>query len=100
MRMLPFILLFSLWAATVSAAVNLNTATREELQSLKGIGPARAQAIVDYRTQHGPFLRVEDLARVRGIGEKTVRRLEKSLTLTGPTVIDSGPEAETPKRAR
>ena len=50
--------------------VNLNTASEEELQSLTGIGPKLAERIVAYRTENGPFERVEDITRVQGIAEK------------------------------
>lgn len=49
--------------------INLNTADVYELQRLPGIGEKRAQAIVDYREENGPFQSVEDLTRVSGIGE-------------------------------
>ena len=55
--------------------VNLNTATREELEVLPGIGPALAQAILDYRRERGPFRRVEDLLEVPGIGPAKLERL-------------------------
>ena len=53
----------------VQGRVNLNTAGLEELDTLPGIGPARAQAILDWRTEHGPFRYVEELIYVSGIGE-------------------------------
>ena len=53
-------------------ALDLNTATAEELQALPGIGPVRAQNIVDYRTQNGPFQSPEELAAVEDIGPGTL----------------------------
>ncbi|EEW07212.1 conserved hypothetical protein [Vibrio mimicus VM603] len=54
--------------------VNVNTASAEELATLlKGIGLKKAQAIVDYREANGPFISIDDLTKVKGIGEATVR---------------------------
>ncbi len=53
-----------------SGLVNINTASAAELQTLSGIGPSMAQAIIDERTQNGAFASVDDLMRVSGIGEK------------------------------
>ncbi|MGG3893691.1 helix-hairpin-helix domain-containing protein [Geobacillus stearothermophilus] len=59
--------------------VAINTATEEELMQLPGIGPAKANAIIAYREEHGPFRRVEDLLNVTGIGEKTLEKLKPYL---------------------
>ncbi|MCD4483170.1 helix-hairpin-helix domain-containing protein [Chromobacterium vaccinii] len=67
------------------AAVNLNTATPQQLEALKGIGPAKAKAIVDYRTKNGPFKTVDDLKKVSGIGDKTLESLRKEVTVGGAT---------------
>ena len=64
------------------AAVNLNTATKEELIALPGIGPAKAQAILDYRAVHGGFKSVEELKDVKGIGAKRFEKLKAELTVT------------------
>ncbi|RST73883.1 hypothetical protein D4T97_013510 [Siminovitchia acidinfaciens] len=61
--------------------VNINKADLSELQTLSGIGPAKAQAIIDYREQDGPFKQVEDLKNVSGIGEKTFEKLQESISV-------------------
>jgi competence protein ComEA len=63
------------------APVNLNTATVEQLLTLPGIGPSKAQAIVETRQKIGGFKKLEDLLRVKGIGRKTFRKLEPMLKL-------------------
>ncbi len=75
-----FVLLFAV-AVAIAGVVNLNTASVGELQGLAGIGAAKAQAIVTYREQHGPFKSVDDLVRVKGIGAKTLEHLRESLTV-------------------
>lgn len=64
--------------------VDPNTATLAQLQELPGVGPALAGRIVAYRQAHGPFRRVADLTRVRGIGEKTLERLAPYLRIEAP----------------
>jgi competence protein ComEA len=64
---------------SLAHAVNINTATVEILQNVKGIGPARAKAIVEERERNGAFVNAEDLSiRIRGIGEKTVEKMTES----------------------
>lgn len=65
----------------VWAAVDLNRATRAELESVKGIGPSKAEAILRDREKNGPFRNVDDLVRVRGFGKTTVDKLRKELTV-------------------
>ena len=60
------------WAAE---PINVNTASAEEIsENLKGIGPSKAQLIVDYREANGTFLHVDELVNVKGIGIKTIDR--------------------------
>jgi competence protein ComEA len=82
-------------AAAASAApadagprVNLNTASAEELARLPGIGPAKAQAIVEHRAQE-PFSRPEDLRKVKGIGDKLYERLKGQITVE-PGAVPKG----------
>jgi len=65
----------------VSGTVNINTATVSELDTLPGIGPAYAKAIIDYRTQNGPYIRIDDIVKVKGIGPKTFEKLKSKITI-------------------
>lgn len=71
----------ALFAGSALAALDLNTASKDDLVALKGIGPAKAQAILDYRAQHGGFKSVEELADVKGIGSKQLDALRAELSV-------------------
>jgi competence protein ComEA len=64
-----------------AALVNINTADEATLTSLKGIGPAKAKAITQYRQEHGPFKTVDDLKKVPGIGDQTLAALKPFITV-------------------
>ena len=65
-----------------AGSVNINQADAAVLSSeLNGIGEKKAQAIIDYRTQHGPFNAVEDLQNVKGIGDQTIEKNRDKMTL-------------------
>ena len=85
--LLAFVMWFALSGAAM-AAVNINTATKEELTSIKGIGEKRAQDIIDYRTKNGNFKSVDDLEKVPGIGPGLMKQIRPQVTTTGKTVID------------
>lgn len=61
--------------------VNVNTATLDQLDTLPGIGPVTAQAIIDYRTESGPFTSVDQLDDVSGIGEVTLAEIQDLVTV-------------------
>src|SRR5664279_1219019 len=63
------------------AAVDLNTATQSQLESLSGVGPKKAVAIIEYRKKNGAFKSVDELDKVPGFGAKTVAKLKKDLTV-------------------
>ena len=59
--------------------ININTATLEELQTIKGIGKKKAEAILQYRKEHGAFRKKEDLLQVKGIGKKALEAIESQV---------------------
>ncbi|MBN1286968.1 MAG: helix-hairpin-helix domain-containing protein [Anaerolineae bacterium] len=61
--------------------ININTASRDELDALYGIGPSLAQRIIDYREANGPFETIEDIMNVRGIGESTFDKIADRITV-------------------
>lgn len=63
------------------AIININEATAKQLESLKGIGPKKAEEIVNYREANGPFLTIEQLMEVKGIGEATFENVKEQITV-------------------
>ena len=72
-----------LWSLAALAGVNINTASQSELESLPGIGPSKAAAILQHRSDFGPFQTVEQLDDVPGIGPATLESLRPFVSL-GP----------------
>ena len=66
---------------TTAGKVNINTAGLTELTTLTGIGEVKGQAIIDYRTEHGPFASVDELTNVSGIGDKTLAKIRDQITV-------------------
>ncbi len=64
-----------------NAKININTATRDELTSLPGIGPATAERIIQYREANGMFMETAELQNVKRIGEKTYLKLKDLVTV-------------------
>lgn len=73
------------FAVNAFAVVNINTATQAELETVKGIGPSKAKAIIDYRTKSGAFKSVDDLDNVKGFGKKTVDKVRNDISVSGAT---------------
>ncbi|MBR8345018.1 ComEA family DNA-binding protein [Burkholderia ambifaria] len=88
--------------ASAWAAVDVNTANEDALVGIKGIGPARAKAILDERGAHGPFRNAEELAsRVKGMGGHTVERLQQEgLTIGAAASVATGPATGKPAAAK
>lgn len=63
-------------------AVNINTATKEELMTIKGIGEAKANAIIEYRKAN-PFKSIDDIKNVKGIGEVNFQKIKSELAVSG-----------------
>ena len=61
--------------------IDLNTATEEELESLPGIGPVKARAILEYRNVYGRFVTSEEITEVRGIGQATYEKIKDRITV-------------------
>ena len=80
--MLTLFLLFFLAVSALASAININTADQETLETLPNIGPTKAQAIMTYRKAH-KFESVDELTKVKGIGEKTLTKLRKQITVEG-----------------
>lgn len=68
-------------AGTVSEKINLNTASKEELMTLSGIGSARAEDIIQYREQHGRFQRIEDIKKISGIKDAAFEKIKDRITV-------------------
>ena len=94
--LLAFAIWFSLSGAAL-AAVNVNTATKEELTTLKGVGDKRAQEIIDYRKKNGNFKSVDELEKVPGIGPGLMKQIRANVTVTGKTSADKPVKADAEK---
>jgi competence protein ComEA len=95
MKKFSFTLFLALfWAAAAFAAVNINSAGKEALTSLPGIGPARAEAIIQYREAKGPFKDVASIKNVKGIGEKLFEKIKKDITVGEAAPADTASNAQ------
>lgn len=93
-RVVPVLCAVLLFAAVAGAgdgpptpkgAVNVNTASSEQLQLLPGVGPALAERIIAFREANGPFEKPDELVAVRGIGEKSLAKLRPYVITDGTT---------------
>jgi competence protein ComEA len=99
--MKTFLILVLCWLGlcfSAQAAVNINTANQTELESLPGIGPVKAKAILEYRKKNGGFKSVDELTRVDGIGPVTLKNARNDIVLdasamTKPTALSANPKS-------
>jgi competence protein ComEA len=73
--------------AVMQGTVNINTADATQLALLPGIGPKAADSIISYRSSAGAFTSIDDLVKVKGIGQKTLEKLRPYLSLKGETTL-------------
>ncbi|MBR2678158.1 MAG: helix-hairpin-helix domain-containing protein [Bacilli bacterium] len=64
-----------------NSKISINTATKEELMTLTGIGESKAKDIIDYREKNGPFKTIEELMKVNGIGENIFAQIKENITI-------------------
>ena len=76
-----FLVVAGLLALPAFAAVNINTATQSELEAVRGVGPAKAKAIISYREANGSFKTLDDLDNVKGFGKASVEKLRADLSV-------------------
>lgn len=95
MKKLLFVLV-ACFAFNISAfaAVDLNTASQAELETVKGIGPKKAQAIIEYRKKNGQFKSADDLDKVPGFGKATVDKVKKDITVGNAKAAAAGKTAD------
>ena len=87
------VLLWLLFLPMAMAGVNVNTASSTELESLPGIGPSKAGAIIQYRTDYGQFTSLTDLDNVPGIGPATLQNISALVVFDGNTEVPAGGKA-------
>jgi len=75
------LVLVGLMAFPAFAVVNINTATQSDLEMVKGVGPAKATAIITYREANGNFKNLDELDNVKGFGKASVEKLKDELSV-------------------
>lgn len=104
--MKTFLILVLCWLGlcySAQAAVNINTANQTELESLPGIGPVKAKAILEYRKKNGGFKSVDELTKVDGIGPVTLKNARNDIVLdvsatSKPTALTANPKNQADKK--
>src|SRR4051794_3056747 len=83
MTRLLLLLVGLLFSAFALAAININTASKEDLDGLPGIGPVKAQAIIDHRSANGPFKSIDDIKNVKGIKDGEFAKIKGLISTSG-----------------
>lgn len=101
-KLLMVLIAFFAFSGLATAAVNLNSASKAELETVKGIGPQKAEAILDYRKKNGPFKKVDDLKNVSGFGDKSVENMRTELTVdaAAPALAAKAPAGKEDKSSK
>jgi len=101
MKKLAFLVsLFFAFTLNAFAAVDINKASKEELNAVKGLGDKKSDAIIEYRKKNGPFKSAEDIEKVKGIGPGIMKQIANDITIDGqPVKVDGAKPAKTDKSA-
>ena len=83
------LVLTALPALAADGKVNVNTASAQQLAMLPHVGPSVAERIVEHRAKNGQFKSIEDLALVKGIGDKTLDQLKPYVAISGETTLSA-----------
>jgi len=83
MKKLILAALASLVSVCAFAVVDINTANQQQLEAINGLGPAKAKAIIDYRSKSGPFKSVEDIKKVPGIKDGVFKQIKAEIGVSG-----------------
>ena len=79
-KFLMSLVMVLMFAVCAFAGVDINHADFKTLQTIPGVGPAKAQAIIEYRVDNGDFQSVDDLKHIKGIGDKVFEKLKEHVT--------------------
>jgi competence protein ComEA len=90
-QLVLIVTLLFLFTGAAFAAVNINTASQSELESLQGIGPAKAKAIIEYREENGAFASIDDLAKVDGVGPGILKQIRDAVTVAAKQNAEAPP---------
>src|SRR6185295_3973047 len=99
MKRLLMLLIGLLFSGLALAAININTATLQELEALNGIGSVKAQAIIDHRKANGPFKSIDQLKDVKGIGDATFDKIKGDVSVSGATTPVKAATTTAPMKA-